>query len=174
MIERLQSALRVAQRTRAAVAEESKPSEEYTRADTDWLIESSVLEGRAKQYIVNIAYQVNGTYGYGWYDACAVMLRRLIESLIIEAFVANGLVDSIVEDGNYVSLSRLIDRAVKEPQLNLSAITKRTLPRLKKLGDLSAHKTEYNTRRKYIDNLLDDFYLDMQVVVEELVYKASP
>lgn len=174
MIERLQSALRIAQRTRAAVAEESKPREHYTRADTDWLIELSLLEGNAKEYIVNIANQVNGTYGYGWYDACAVMLRRLIESLIIEAFVANGMVDSIMEDGGYLSLSKLIDRAVKEPQLNLSATTKRTLPRLKKLGDLSAHKTEYNTRRKYIDNLLDDFYLDMQVVVEEFVYKANP
>lgn len=174
MIERLQSALRIAQRTRASVAEEAKPREEYTRADSDWLLDLGLLEGRAKEYIVNIANQVNGTYGYGWYDTCAVMLRRFVESLIIEAFVANGIVDSILEDGNYLSLSKLIDRAVNEPKLNLSATTKRTLPRLKKLGDLSAHKTEYNTRRKYIDNLLDDFFLDMQVVVEELLYKAAP
>ncbi len=173
MIERLQGALRIAQRTRAAIADEAKPRDEYTRADADWLLDLGLLEGRAKDYIVNIANQVNGTYGYGWYDACSVMLRRFIESLIIEAFVANGIVDSILEDGNYLSLSKLIDRAVTEPKLNLSSTTKRTLPRLKKLGDLSAHKTEYNTRRKYIDNLLDDFFLDMQVVVEEFLYKAD-
>ncbi len=173
MIERLQSALRNAQKARAAIAGESRPRDEYTRAETDWLIELSLLEGNAKAYIVNIANQVNGTYEHGWYDACAVMMRRLIESLIIEAYIANGIVSSILVDGKYLSLSKLIDRAVREPKLNLSLTTKRTLPRLKKLGDLSAHKTEYNTRRKYIDNLLDDFYLDMQVVVEEFVYKAN-
>ena len=174
MIERLQHALRIAQRTRAATAEEARPRGQYSKASTDWLIESSLLEGRTKQYIVNIAYQINGTYEHGWYDACAVMLRRLIESLIIEAYVAHGIVDTILEEGNYLSLTKLIDRAVTEPKLNLSTTTKQTLPRLKKLGNLSAHKTEYNTRRKYIDNLLDDFYLDMQVVVEEFVYKANP
>ncbi len=174
MIERLQSALRIAQRTRAAVADEAKPREEYARADSEWLIETSFLEGRAKEYIVIIANQVNGTYGYGWYDACAVMLRRFIESLIIEAFVAHGIVNDILDGEKYLTLSRLIDKAVNESTLNLSATTKRTLPRLKKLGDLSAHKTEYNTRRKYIDNLLDDFFLDMQVVVQELLYKADP
>ena len=174
MIERLQSALRITQRTRAATAEEARPRGEYSKPDSDWLVESSLVEGKAKDYIVNIVYQINGTYEHGWYDACAVMLRRLIESLIIETYVANGMVSAIQEGDHYLGLAKLIDRAVQEPNLNLSSITKRTLPRLKKLGDLSAHKTEYNTRRKYIDNLLDDFYLDMQVVIEEFIYKAQP
>ena len=173
MIERFQNALSLAKLARAALSEDTRPVGEYTKPETDWLVESGLVEGKAKDYIVNIVYQINGTYEYGWYDACAVMLRRLMESLIIEAYIDKGIVDKILEDGNYVSLARLIDRACKEPQLRLSATTKRTLPRLKKLGDLSAHKTEYNTRRRYIDNLLDDFYLDMQVVLEELVYKSN-
>ena len=172
MIERFHNAVDRAKLAWADSTEESKPPSEYTKPDTDWLVESRLVEGKTKDYIVNIVYQINGTYEYGWYDACAVMLRRLVESLIIEAYIFKGIADKIQEDGSYVSLARLIDRACKEPKLRLSATTKRTLPRLKKLGDLSAHKTEYNTRRRYIDNLLDDFYLDMQVVVEELVYKA--
>ena len=53
----------------------------------------ALVEGKAKDYIVNIVYQINGTYEYGWYDACAVMLRRLMESLIIEAYIDKGIVD---------------------------------------------------------------------------------
>ena len=174
MIERFQNALRLAKLARAASSEESRPPSEYRKPETDWLVESSLVEGKAKDYIVNIVYQINGTYEYGWYDACAVMLRRLVESLIIEAYIYNGIADKIKKgDGTYITLARLIDRACKESQLDLSSTTKKTLPRLKKLGDLSAHKIEYNTRRKYIDNLLEDFYLDMQVVLEELVYKSS-
>ena len=37
-------------------------------------------------YIERVANQANGAYQNGWYDACAVMLRRLLETLIIEAF----------------------------------------------------------------------------------------
>ncbi len=49
-------------------------------------------------YIERVAHQVNGCYDEGWYDACAVMVRRLLETLIIEAFEYHKIADKI-KDG---------------------------------------------------------------------------
>jgi hypothetical protein len=42
---------------------------------------------------------MNGAYSAGWYDACAVMMRRLLETVIIEAFEQNGL-DQKIKDSS--------------------------------------------------------------------------
>ena len=55
-------------------------------------------------YVERIVKQVNGCYGKGWYDACAVMSRRLLEVLIIDSFEAKGKLCDIQEMG-YSSLS---------------------------------------------------------------------
>ena len=36
------------------------------------------LVKNTRGYIEKIVYQINGTYEEGWYDACGVMIRRLI------------------------------------------------------------------------------------------------
>jgi hypothetical protein len=49
------------------------------------VIPFALLRG-TRGYMERIAHQINGTYSNGWYDGCAVMIRRLIETLIIEVF----------------------------------------------------------------------------------------
>ena len=62
-----------------------------------------------RPYIESIAEQANGSFEQGWYDACAVMLRRLLETLIIECYERHEMADSIKgEDGNFFSLRELI------------------------------------------------------------------
>lgn len=46
-------------------------------------------------YIEKIAVQVNGCYKNQWFDACAVMLRRLLETLIIECFENHNISNNI-------------------------------------------------------------------------------
>ena len=120
-----------------------------------------------RNYVQRIALQANGCYERGWYDACAVMVRRLIETLIIECFENYSLELKIqTADGNYVALSDLIRRFLSEPTWNLSRTTKSNLPKLKEIGDLSAHSRRFIANR----NDIEKFAQDIQVILQELVY----
>ena len=46
----------------------------------------SILVQTNRSYIVTVGRQMNGCYEKGWFDGCAVMMRRLLEISIIEAF----------------------------------------------------------------------------------------
>jgi hypothetical protein len=65
------------------------PPSEGTRPRSEMILPHSLVRG-TRGYVERITYQVNGCYEYGWYDACAVMMRRLMETLIIEAFAPRG------------------------------------------------------------------------------------
>jgi len=120
-------------------------------------------------YIEKVVFQVNATYTATCYDACAVMIRRLVEMLIIEAY-EHGNRDSEVKDssGNYLMLEGLTS-AMLNDSWNLSRTTKMTLKKLKQFGDLSAHSRRYNAQRQYVD----DVVIHLRVVIEELLYLAG-
>jgi len=71
--------------------------------------------------MVAIGRQMNGSYASEWYDACAVMMRRLLEAAIIEAFEAKKI-DSKIKDtnGDFFQLTALISAALAETAWNLS------------------------------------------------------
>ena len=62
-------------------------------ADTHQILASS-LTWNTRGYIEKVANQINGAFGKGWFDASAVMTRRLVETLIIEPLQQNLWVDS--------------------------------------------------------------------------------
>jgi hypothetical protein len=99
------------------------------------------------------------------------MMRRLLETLIIESFKACNLVHKIKDHktGDFLSLSDLIYKALQEPSWNLGRNTKRALPSLKSIGDQSAHSRRYNAHREDIDKLTPDF----RTVCQELIYLAK-
>ena len=104
------------------------------------------------------------------YDASAVMLRRLLETLIIEAYEKKDIECKIKDSNdNYRSLKHLVVAARDERCFKLTGPTKRLLTKLKKLGDLSAHNKKFNAKRDYMENLADDFYLELQTLVKEFV-----
>ena len=68
-------------------------------------------------YLLSIANQMNGCFGEGWYDASAIMMRKLVEVVLIEAFEHQGVAHKVKDaNHNYVQLSELIDRALVEPK----------------------------------------------------------
>jgi hypothetical protein len=146
-----------------------KPPDEGFRAESEKIIPISVVRG-TRGYIEKIANQVNGCYEKGWFDACAVMIRRLIETLLIEAF-ENKKIDHKIKSsqGDFLTLDDIIDKALAETSWNLTRNTKRALPRLKKIGDLSAHSRRYNAHFKDVESVADD----IRVVVQEFIYLAS-
>lgn len=131
---------------------------------------SFVLVRGTKGYLERIAHQVNGTYLNGWYDACAVMVRRLIETLIIEAFEYHNISQNIKnQNGDFLYLSDLISQTLSEPSWNLTRNAKKALPKLKDIGDKSAHSRRFNAIRSDIDKINSE----IRVVVQEFVYLAS-
>lgn len=121
----------------------------------------------AREYIRLIVNQINGCYERGWYDPCAVMVRRLIETLIIECFehysIQNGIKNS---EGNYLALGELVTRFLNETAWNLSRNTKSSLPRLKEIGDMSAHNRYYIARRRDLVKHSND----IRTIAQELLY----
>jgi hypothetical protein len=151
------------------VRKELGPPEEGRNSDAQLVIPRSVVRG-TRGYLEKVANQVNGSYENGWYDACAVMLRRLIETLIIEAFEKYSLADKIKNaNGDFLYLRDLVSACMSEPAWNLSRNCKQALPRLKDMGDRSAHSRRYLAQRGDIDPLL----ADIRVVVQELVFLAG-
>ena len=41
---------------------------------------------KTRGYVEKVCFQLNGSYHYGFYDGTAVLIRRLIETLIIEGY----------------------------------------------------------------------------------------
>jgi hypothetical protein len=101
---------------------------------------------------------MNGCYSAGWYDACAVMMRRLLESVIIEAFEAKKL-DARIKDanGDFFQLTALINAALTEPAWNLPRNVKKHIERLRDVGHSSAHNRYYLAKQSYLDEVKDVF-----------------
>jgi hypothetical protein len=153
----------------AELASQVGPPEEGLSSTTQPVIMMSLVRG-TRGYIERVANQINGAYENGWYDACAVMLRRLIETLIIEAFEHHSIATKIKNNnGDFFYLRDLIDRALIESSWNLGRSVKQALPRLKDIGDKSAHSRRYVAQRGDIQPLL----ADIRTVTQELLYVAG-
>src|SRR5580658_7980245 len=151
------------------IRRELGPPEEGLQADTQTVIARSRVRG-TRGYIEKIANQANGAYENGWYDSCAVMIRRLIETLIIEAYEKHGIANKIQNaHGDFLYLRDLIGHSVSEQKWNLSRNCKQSLPKLKDIGDKSAHSRRYIAQRGDIDPLL----ADIRLVVQEFLFLAG-
>lgn len=117
-------------------------------------------------YIERLTHQINGSYQNGYYDACAVMIRRLIETLIIETYEAHGISASIKNSSDdYLFLGDLISLVIKETSWTIGRNAKKSLGELKNVGDKSAHSRRFIAQRQDIDKLIPD----LRDVVQELL-----
>jgi hypothetical protein len=145
------------------------PPEEGRRSEKQLVLPFSIVRG-TRGYIERVANQINGCYENGWYDSSAVMIRRLIETLIIETFEHHGLAVKIQNtSGDFFYLRDLIDACMSEQAWNLTRNCKLALPKLKDIGDKSAHSRRYNAHRGDIAPLA----ADIRLVVQELIYLAA-
>jgi len=123
-----------------------------------------------RQYLVKVAQQVNATYENNLFDACALMMRRLLEILLIHCFEVQGIEDRVKdEEGNYQNLKTLINKAKSFPEIPLSTDAKKDIDSFRELGNMSAHRVKYNCRRDDIRTLRVEY----RAVIEELLYAAN-
>jgi hypothetical protein len=158
-----------AQAINSDIERELGPPEEGVEPSSNLVIMKSLTRG-TRSYIVAIAQQINGSYDKGWHDACAVMIRRLIETLIIETFEKHGVAHKIKgAGGDYFFLKDLITATLQETAWSPSRNLKAALPKLKDVGDKSAHNRFFVAKRGDIQPLI----ADIRSVVQELLYQSG-
>jgi hypothetical protein len=98
-------------------------------------------------YIEEVCRELNGSFHNAYYNAAAVMLRRLLETLIIEAYEhLNREIEIKDGSGNYLMLSDLAERACGEKGhkgINLGRDSKKALKEVRSVGNWSAHARRF-------------------------------
>jgi hypothetical protein len=118
-------------------------------------------------YVEKVGSQAIFCYDYKQYDASLVMIRKLLETLIIELFEKFKIQNEIKDtDGNFYMLSQLIDNLLKNSNWTLGRTTKQFLPLIKKLGDTSAHNRRFIAKKSDIDQYKNE----LRIIIEELIH----
>lgn len=160
--------IRAAQAIHNDLVSQLGPPEEGLPADTHLVVPAALVR-KTRGYIEKVTNQANGCYEKGWYDAAAVMVRRLLETLIIEAFEHHKIASKIKKGDDFLYLRDLINATLSESTWNLSRNTRSALPKLKDIGDKSAHSRYYNAVRDDLAPLLPD----IRMCVQELTHHAG-
>lgn len=169
MKDSLVHALQVASELRASIRSVARPPSEGAPSESDDVIYFSLVRG-SRGYIEKLVHQINGSYANGWYDASLVMIRRLIETLIIEIFEAHKLGTKIKDkNGDFLFLRDLIGALESEATWTLSRNSRKVLGDLKDVGDKSAHSRRFTAHRQDVDKLIPS----LRVVVQEFIYLAK-
>ncbi|MCF6292819.1 MAG: hypothetical protein L3J04_05430 [Robiginitomaculum sp.] len=142
--------------------EHSKPKISYNFLEQDTFPSS-------RGYLTNMCSQINGTYEYEFYDGCVVLLRRLMESLLIEVFETLGQ-EKLIKDseGNYKMLNGII-KALGSSPIKLERGTDRIIKNVKEVGDNAAHGRSHITKK----NDINDLKIGYRKLVSELKNKAN-
>jgi len=124
-------------------------------------------------YVEEVCRELNGSFRHAYYNAAAVMLRRVLETLIIEAYEHLCREDEIKDcGGNYMMLSDLAERTCGEnghKGLNLGRDSKKALKDARTLGNWSAHA------RRFLAHASDlvKVQAGMRLLVQELIQIAE-
>jgi len=132
---------------------------------TDSLIDFSIFN-ECPYHIKKIAEEMCQCYEVGLYNPTLVMMRKLIETLIIECFERFG-VQSEIKDGNgfYKFLSELIPAYLRSSKWTASRNINQSLNTVKKYGDLSAHNRRYISNKKTLDSFKNDLEQALQEII---------
>ena len=136
----------------------------------DSLLPEVLFNEARRQYLIKAAKQINAAYENNLFDACSLMMRRLLEILLIHCFEAKGIEGRVKdEEGNYQNLKTLINKAKTFTEIPLSNDAKKDIDSFRELGNLSAHRVRYNCRRDDIRVLRVEY----RAVIEELLYVSG-
>jgi hypothetical protein len=134
-----------------------------------YLPEDPGLFAGKDRYLRDITIEINTAFRNGAYNACSVMLRRLLETLIIKAHTRNGTAEMARNaDGEFYQLGKLIDDVIGNQIFGLSRNAYEAMPDLKRLGDWGAHNPSILVRHTDLEPLK----AKARVCFEELLAKV--
>lgn len=119
--------------------------------------------------VQSLCKQINSSYENNLFDCTAVIMRRLLESLLVLSYQKAGIETDIMNGNYHVTLDKIIKNAEQNTVLALSSNTKKDMSLFKDLGNYSAHKIWYNCTQGDIKPHI----LKYRAIIEELLYKAG-
>jgi hypothetical protein len=120
--------------------------------ETSSVIPTEMFQG-TKSYFEKLILEINTAYDSTLYDCAAVILRRILESLIIEVFISKKIVHEIRPNNSFLMLDPLIGKLVNNQSIILGRNTHDAMLEIKRVGDTAAHDRSYITQKEDIDNL---------------------
>lgn len=136
---------------------------------TDETILPDALVHGTRGYIINLAKQINASYHYNIFDGCAILMRRLLEILLVQSYIHLGRKGEIEDGDGLKNLSYIINYTLSNKVISLHKDSVAVLDTFRELGNLSAHRVEYNAKRIDIANVKVQY----RAVIEELLYASS-
>jgi hypothetical protein len=112
-----------------------------------------------------LVIEINGCYDHTFYDGAAVLCRRLVEALIVEAFKAKGAEAAIRKPDGYMLLEELAGVVNSGQHIKLSRSAKPGLEPIRVLGNTAAHSPHHITKKQDVDNISNQ----ARVLVSELL-----
>ena len=135
----------------------------------DELIEEAKFCGK-RSFLTRLIQQINFTYGNNCYDACAVLMRRLFEVLLVLSYQNKGIEADISNpDGSHKMLESIVKDAVQNKILGVPARISKNFDSFREVGNNSAHSITYTAGKLDIDNIVRDY----RVMLEDLYNRAG-
>lgn len=165
------SARRVAmvKRKRGTTGKGSEPKKKATptKSPSSEYVPQEILD-RMPPYILRLIPQINGAYEYEWFEAAAMVLRRLVETLIIELYSRRGWTSEVQDPDTreFLLLKGLIDKLNGDARLHMQRRTIEGLKKIKDLGDTAAHDFKIRIRKSDLDGIQPS----VRLVLERLVF----
>lgn len=145
--------------------------EDATTVQQSGTILPDTLYSNLQSNIQSLCKQINASYEKNLYDCTAVIMRRLLESLLVLCYQNAGIESEIMDKSGlyHITLDKMIKNAEQNKTLSLSANTRREMALFKDLGNYSAHKIWYNCTQQDIKPHI----LKYRAIIEELMYKSG-
>lgn len=137
---------------------------------TDDTVLPEILLKSTRGYIENLGKQINASYNYNIFDGCAVLMRRLLEILLIHAYEEAGRLGEISDGDGLKNLSYIINYTLSNQPFSLSKEASEVLDDFRQLGNFSAHKMQYNAKRKDIENVRLKYRLTIEELLLSLIH----
>lgn len=132
---------------------------------SDSVVPRELFDG-TRGYLEKVVAQLNGSYDAGFYDCCAVMCRRLLETLVIEMYEHLGRSAELKgPDGQFRTFAGLLSHLESDTSVSIGRNGLKGLRDFKHLGDLSAHNRRFNARKNDIDRVRDG----LRIAAEEIL-----
>lgn len=133
------------------------------------LIDENKFCGK-RGYLDKLIKQINHTYGHNCFDACAVLMRRLFEILLVLTYQNTGNEAVISKpDGTHFMLEAIVKDAVQNKALGIPARISKNFDAFREVGNNSAHSITYTAGQKDVTDIQRDY----RVMMEDLYNRAG-
>lgn len=121
-------------------------------------------------YLDKLVHQINHCYGQNCYDACAVLMRRLFEVLLVLTYQNKGVEAAITRpDGTHKMLEGIVKDARQNPSLGIPSRISNNFDAFRDVGNYSAHSITYTAGKLDIDRIAREY----RVMLEDLYNRAG-